>query len=251
MTPSRRPPLPIWSGWPSSSETFSSRRTPVVRMRTRSRVELEAPGDVGGGLAGQDPDPALERLVLEHRADQSPQRGGAAADRDGLRRAARSRPPRRSPRSGRGSCGSRPPRAGRRRSARRRAPRSRPARSAPPRPRRGPSRGRPRSSRRRRRRRRSCRRPGWPSVFVAPMKARRPSSSSLRISTGTPEASAIVAATASPLPASRTAAVATARIVSAPSSRARRTWVATTSTTSSIFSGTIAPSSSIALLIRV
>ena len=83
------------------------------------------------------------------------------------------------------------------------------------------------------------------------MKARRPSSSSLRISTGTPECLAIFAATASPLPASRTAAVATARISSAPSSRARRTWVATTSATSSIFSGTIAPSSPIALLIRV
>ena len=35
MTPSRRPPLPICRGWPSSSETFSRRRTPVVRMRTR------------------------------------------------------------------------------------------------------------------------------------------------------------------------------------------------------------------------
>ena len=51
--------------------------------------------------------------------------------------------------------------------------------------------------------------------------------------------------------ASRTAAVATARIVSAPSSRASRTWVATTSPTSSIFSAGIAPSSSSALLIRV
>src|SRR4051795_3030392 len=35
MTPSRRPPLPICNGWPSRSETFSSRRTPVGRMRTR------------------------------------------------------------------------------------------------------------------------------------------------------------------------------------------------------------------------
>ena len=35
MTPSRKPPLPICSGWPSSSETFSRSRTPVVRMRTR------------------------------------------------------------------------------------------------------------------------------------------------------------------------------------------------------------------------
>ena len=55
----------------------------------------------------------------------------------------------------------------------------------------------------------------------------------------------------SPLAASRTAAVATARIVSAPSSRASRTWVATTSQTSSTFSARIAPSPSSALLIRV
>jgi len=83
------------------------------------------------------------------------------------------------------------------------------------------------------------------------MKERRPSSSSLRTSTGTPEASAIARTASSLFEASRTAAVATERIVSAPSSRARRTWVATTSATSSILSGQIAPSSSSALLIRV
>ena len=44
-----------------------------------------------------------------------------------------------------------------------------------------------------------------------------------------------------PFGASRIAAVATARIVSAPSSRARRTWVATTSATSRAFSGGIVP----------
>ena len=64
---------------------------------------------------------------------------------------------------------------------------------------------------------------GWPSVFVAPMKESRPSSSSLRMSTGTPEASAIFFATSFPFDASRTAAVATERIVSAPSSRASLT----------------------------
>src|SRR6184192_4273895 len=47
MTPSRRPPLPIWSGWPSSSESFSSNSTPVGRMRTRresssKRFELDS-----------------------------------------------------------------------------------------------------------------------------------------------------------------------------------------------------------------
>ena len=36
MTPSRSPPLPICSGCPSSSESFSSSSTPVARMRTRS-----------------------------------------------------------------------------------------------------------------------------------------------------------------------------------------------------------------------
>ena len=85
MTPSRSPPLPICNGCPSSSETFSSSSTPVVRMRTRSGIELEAAGDVGGGVAAENPYPPLQRLVLEHRADQPPQRGGAAADGDGLR----------------------------------------------------------------------------------------------------------------------------------------------------------------------
>ena len=33
MTPSRRPPLPIWRGWLGSSETFS-RRTPASQRRT-------------------------------------------------------------------------------------------------------------------------------------------------------------------------------------------------------------------------
>ena len=83
------------------------------------------------------------------------------------------------------------------------------------------------------------------------MKESLPSSSSLSTSTGTPAASPIAAATSSPLEASRTAAVATARISSAPSSFASRTWVATTSQTSSIFAATIAPSESSALLIRV
>ncbi len=92
---------------------------------------------------------------------------------------------------------------------------------------------------------------GCPSVLVAPMKASRPSSSSLRTSTRTPAASPIAAAASSPLGASRTAAVATARISSAPSSRASRTCVETTSATSSIFSPRIAPSESSALLIRV
>src|SRR6202000_2053988 len=32
-------------------------------------VELEAPGDVGGGFGGEDADRALQGLVLEHRAD--------------------------------------------------------------------------------------------------------------------------------------------------------------------------------------
>jgi len=53
------------------------------------------------------------------------------------------------------------------------------------------------------------------------------------------------------LVASRTAAVATARISIAPSSCARRTWVATSSPTSSTFAAVIAPSASTALEMRV
>ena len=83
------------------------------------------------------------------------------------------------------------------------------------------------------------------------MKESRPSSSSPSTSTGRPAASPTAAATSPPLAASRTAAVATARIVTAPSSRARRTWVQTTSEISSIFPGGIAPSPSIDLPIRV
>ncbi len=92
---------------------------------------------------------------------------------------------------------------------------------------------------------------GCPSVLVAPMKERRPSSFSLRTSTSTPETSEIAWITSSRLRASRMAAVATGLITSAPSSSARRTWVATTSPTSWIFGCSIAPSASSALLIRV
>jgi hypothetical protein len=92
---------------------------------------------------------------------------------------------------------------------------------------------------------------GCPSPLVAPMKERRPSSSSGRISIGTPAVAATASAASSPLRASRTAAVATARISSAPNSRANRTWVATTSPTSSIFSAEIRPLPSTALPIRV
>ncbi len=83
---------------------------------------------------------------------------------------------------------------------------------------------------------------GWPSAFVAPRKASRPSSSSLSTSTSKPAASSIAAATFLRFGASLMAAVATIRICSAPSSSARRTCVATTSQTSSILSAVIAPS---------
>ncbi len=83
------------------------------------------------------------------------------------------------------------------------------------------------------------------------MKESLPSSSSLSTSTSTPAAVPISRAAGSPLLASRTAAVATARIVSAPSSRANLTWVETTSATSATFSAVIAPSASSALLMRV
>ena len=83
------------------------------------------------------------------------------------------------------------------------------------------------------------------------MKARRPSSCSLRISTSTPATRLISATTSSRFAASRIAAVATVRIASAPISWASRTWVATTSATSSIFSRSIAPSCCEALPMRV
>ena len=77
----------------------------------------------------------------------------------------------------------------------------------------------------------------WPSVRVAPTNARRPSSCSLRISTGRPHARVISSTTSSRLAASRIAAVATMRIASASSSSASRTWVATASATSATFCG--------------
>ena len=84
MTPSRSPPLPICRGCPSSSESFSRIITPAGRIAHPARVELEALRDVGDRVAGEHPDRALERLVLEHGADQRPQRGRAAADGDRL-----------------------------------------------------------------------------------------------------------------------------------------------------------------------
>ena len=84
MTPSRRPPLPICSGWPSSSETFSRRRTPVVRMRTRCGSSSKRRATSAAGSPQRTRIAALQRLVLEHGADQAAQRGGAAADGDGL-----------------------------------------------------------------------------------------------------------------------------------------------------------------------
>src|SRR6201996_1486328 len=47
-------------------------------------VELEASGDVPGRFGREDADAALQRLVLEHRADEAAQAGRRAADRDRL-----------------------------------------------------------------------------------------------------------------------------------------------------------------------
>ena len=161
MTPSRRPPLPIWRGWPSSSETFSRRRTPVVRMRTRRGSSSKRRATSAAGSAERTRIAALQRLVLEHRADQAAQAGRRAADRDRLVGMRRSRRRRRSPRCGRGRGGSRPPRADRRSiSSSARTPEPIVPGAHLVRPRRGRCRGSPRSSRRRRRRRRSARRPG-------------------------------------------------------------------------------------------
>ena len=53
-------------------------------MRTRRGIELEPLRDVGDRIAREHPDAALERLVLEDRPDEGPQRGRAAAHGDGL-----------------------------------------------------------------------------------------------------------------------------------------------------------------------
>ena len=149
-----------------------------------ARVELEASGDVGGRVAGEDAD----RRAPGSRT-RAPRRPGGAA-RSAL-------PPTATACVGvldldaleevldvvADACGSPPPRAGRRRSARRRGRRSRCCQertsSTPP----GTV---PRIT--------SVEPPptsttpispstGWPSALVAPMKESRPSSSSLRIST--------------------------------------------------------------------
>ncbi len=57
---------------------------------------------------------------------------------------------------------------------------------------------------------------GWPSDLVAPMNAKRPSSSSSRTSTSTPAISSISSTTLSRFFASRMAAVATVFTTSAP-----------------------------------
>ncbi len=92
---------------------------------------------------------------------------------------------------------------------------------------------------------------GCPSAFVAPMKAKRPSSSSLRTSTSTPASRSISATTLSRFLASRIAAVATVLIASAPSSSASRRWVATASAISATFSAVILPLRRDALSMRV
>ncbi len=92
---------------------------------------------------------------------------------------------------------------------------------------------------------------GCPSDLVAPRKASRPSSSSLSTSTDSPASFSIAFTTLSRFLASRIAAVATILITSAPISSARRTWVATTSATSAIFSAVILPFLLASLPIRV
>ena len=83
------------------------------------------------------------------------------------------------------------------------------------------------------------------------MKAKRPSSSSLRTSTSTPASRLISATTLSRFLASRIAAVATVLIASAPSSSASLRWVATASAISATFSAAILPLRFDALSMRV
>ena len=246
MTPSRRPPLPIWSGWPRRSEIFSKRRTPWSGSGP-VRIELEAPGDLCRRIAAGPGSPSRESRTRALRHESS-ERRGAAADRNGLRGVLdldaledivdavanladlsrgwwilgdqlvgeHTRPD--------------PPRANLLHPVGHGADDHlggatayvHHADSAVD---------------------------GMPSPLVAPMKERRPSSSSLRTSTETPAISATLRAASSPFDASRIAAVATARMVSAPSSRASRTCVATTSATCSTFSDGIYPRPSVERLV--
>ena len=81
-----------------------------------------------------------------------------------------------------------------------------------------------------------------PSVRAAPRKASLASSSPDRTSIGRSQARRIASASAPPLRAWRIAAVATAMTSIAPSSRARRNWARTTSTTSPILASGSVPS---------
>ena len=212
MMPSRRPPLPICSGCPRSWENCSSSATSSQHLDP-ARVELEPLRDVGGRVAREHADPPRQRLVLEDGAD------AAAATRSRCRRR---RPPGRDveldageevidplaeaadlDRAGRvaadqllgedagadregmdlaDAVGDRPERS----TSEEPPPTSTTAIS--------PS-------------------TGCPSAFVAPRKESRPSSWSVRTSTGTPgRRGRSAAAIASLLAASRIAAVATMRI---------------------------------------
>ena len=160
MTPSRRPPLPICSGCPSSSETFSSRRTPVARIRTRSGSSSKRRAT---SAAGSPTRTLIPRSSVSYSSTAPTSRRSevalppTATACDGCSIATPSKfvvdpladPADLGRRRGVGGdqlVGERP--------------RTRSARSGPARPRPGPSRARPRSSRRRRRRRRRCPRPG-------------------------------------------------------------------------------------------
>ncbi len=184
-------------------------------------------------------------------AEQPAQRGRGAAHRHRARRPAAARAPRRCRPRGGAPSRARRPRAGR--SAGRRRPGS-PSRSEtrPTTPSRRPARQwRSRTSRHRRRSPRSCprraraacawrrRRTGAPPPRPrAPRAPCRPLRSTALCSS-------------SRLGALRIAAVATATICSAPTSRATAAWVATTSAVSAIFSAGIAPPRSRLLPIRV
>ena len=84
--PSRRPPLPICSGWPSSSRELLEQQDAARQDLDPARVELELLGDFGHGVAREHADGALQGLVLEHGAHQRAQRRRAAADGDRLLR---------------------------------------------------------------------------------------------------------------------------------------------------------------------
>ena len=212
MTPSRKPPRPIFSGRPSAAPAASSTVSPAGISSTRSRSIENRCATASAGSRRQHAQRALQRVA--RRARRRP----AAAARRRCRRpprrrrpAAASRPSKTPWAYSRIACSSAADGRVRRAGSRRSAARSRRGRTPTTSRRRRACRSRARSSRRRRRPRRRCRpaarracawrprtRAAPPPRRRAPRRRRRPRSRSAAVNSAA-------------LAASRIAAVATTR----------------------------------------